>query len=103
MTLLQAATGGMGGFSSILLIVLMVIVFYFFIIRPQNKQQKKIAAARAALKVGDKIITAGGIYGVIKELNSANNQVTIEVWEGIKMKVDLNQVFAITEPTTERK
>lgn len=103
MTLLQAAAGGMGGMSSILMIVLMVVIFYFFILRPQNKQQKKIAAARAALKVGDKIITAGGIYGVIKDLNTANNQVTIEVWEGVKMKVDLNQVFAMSEPAEQKK
>lgn len=100
LTLLQAPRGGNSGMMSMLMIVLMIIIFYFFIIRPQSKQQKKIAAARAALKPGDKIMTAGGIYAVLREVNTATNQATIEVWEGVKMKVDLNQVFAIETSTT---
>lgn len=98
MTLLQAG-GAMGrsGLSSIIMIVLMIAIFYFFIIRPQSKQQKKIQEARKAMKPGDKIMTAGGIYGTIREINTENNQVTIEVWEGVKMKVDFNQVYALSE------
>ncbi len=97
MTLLQAG-GAMGsGMSSILMIVAMVAIFYFFIIRPQSKQQKKLQEARKAMKPGDKIMTSGGIYGTIREINTENNQVTIEVWEGVKMKVDFNQVYALTE------
>lgn len=95
LTLLQAPGGGNGGMMSMIMIVLMIVIFYFFIIRPQSKQQKKIAAARAALKPGDKIMTAGGIYGVLREVNTTTNQATIEVWEGVKMKVDMNQIFSI--------
>lgn len=88
---------GRSGLSSIIMIVLMIAIFYFFIIRPQSKQQKKIQEARKAMKPGDKIMTAGGIYGTIREINTENNQVTIEVWEGVKMKVDFNQVYALSE------
>ncbi|MBR8703936.1 preprotein translocase subunit YajC [Porphyromonas levii] len=97
MTLLQAGSVFGNGMNSILMIVLMIAIFYFFIIRPQSKQQKKIQEARKAMKPGDKIMTSGGIYGTIREINTENNQVTIEVWEGVKMKVDFNQVFALTE------
>ena len=97
MTLLQLG-GAMGsGMNSIIMIVLMIAIFYFFIIRPQSKQQKKIQEARKSMKPGDKIMTAGGIYGTIREINPDNNPVTIEVWEGVKMKVDFNQVYALTE------
>lgn len=97
MTLLQAGSAMGSGMSSILMIVAMVAIFYFFIIRPQSKQQKKLQEARKAMKPGDKIMTSGGIYGTIREINTENNQVTIEVWEGVKMKVDFNQVYALTE------
>lgn len=97
MTLLQAGSVFGNGMNSILMIVLMIAIIYFFIIRPQSKQQKKIQEARKAMKPGDKIMTSGGIYGTIREINTENNQVTIEVWEGVKMKVDFNQVFALTE------
>lgn len=104
MTLLQAPGGAMGsGASTIVMIVLMIAIFYFLIIRPQSKQQKKLEAARKAMKPGDKIMTSGGIYGTIKEINSENGQVTIEVWEGVKMKVDINQVFALPENNISKK
>ena len=104
MTLLQAPGGAMGsGVSTIIMIVLMIAIFYFLIIRPQSKQQKKLEAARKAMKSGDKIMTSGGIYGTIKEINSENGQVTIEVWEGVKMKVDINQVFALPENNISKK
>lgn len=103
MTMLQAPAGAMGsGVSTIIMIVLMIAIFYFLIIRPQSKQQKKLEAARKAMKPGDKIMTAGGIYGTIKEINSENGQVTIEVWEGVKMKVDINQVYALPEHQSKK-
>ena len=54
---------GQSQWSGILMMVVIVAIFYFFMIRPQQKRQKEIQKAREALKVGDKVITAGGIYG----------------------------------------
>ena len=65
--LLQAA-GGQSQWSGILMMVVIVAIFYFFMIRPQQKKQKEIQKSREALKTGDKVITAGGIYGKIKEI-----------------------------------
>ena len=59
---------GQSQWSGILMMVVIVAIFYFFMIRPQQKRQKEIQKAREALKVGDKVITAGGIYGKIKEI-----------------------------------
>lgn len=95
--MLQAAAGAGGGmWSSIFMIVVMIVIFYFFIIRPQSKRQKELDKARSALKPGDKVITSGGIYATIRDINREQNQAVIEVWDGVKMKVDLNNVFALT-------
>lgn len=82
---------------SILMIVLMIVIFYFFMIRPQTKRQKELQKARDAMKTGDKVITSGGMYGIIREINKANGQVTLEVWEGVKVKVDINNIFSVEE------
>lgn len=85
-----ASGGGMG--MNILLIVAMVAIFYFLIFRPQQKRQKEIQKAREALKVGDKIVTAGGIHGKIKEV--ADVYMLIEVADGVRIRVDKNSIFA---------
>ena len=54
-----------GGMSMIIMMVAIFAIMYFFMIRPQNKKQKEIQKSREALKTGDKVITAGGIYGKI--------------------------------------
>ncbi|MBP1637839.1 MAG: protein translocase subunit yajC [Bacteroidetes bacterium] len=96
--LLQAATSaakptsGMGGYSGILMMVLIFVVFYFFMIRPQSKRQKEIKAQREAMKVGDKVVTSGGIFGKVKDIKE--NTVTVEIAENVRISVDKNSVFA---------
>ena len=82
---------------SIIMIVLMIVIFYFFMIRPQTKRQKELQKAREAMKTGDKVITSGGMYGIIREINKPNGQVTLEVWDGVKVKVDINNIFSLEE------
>ena len=61
-----AAAPGAGDILGMLLpLVLMFVVFYFLLIRPQRKKDKKVKDMLAALKVGDRICTIGGIYGTI--------------------------------------
>lgn len=88
--LLQAAGGG--DYSFIIMMVLIFAIMYFFMIRPQNKKQKEIANFRKNLEVGSEVITAGGIYGKVKELD--NNVVTLEIATGVKIKIDRNSIFA---------
>ncbi len=61
----QAPSTGMTGLFSIAWLVIILIVFYFLLIRPQRKKEKEDAAMREKLEVGDEVVTAGGIVGII--------------------------------------
>ena len=89
--LLQAAARG-NQWSGILMMVVIVAIFYFFMIRPQQKKQKEIQKAREALKVGDQIVTAGGIYGRIREIGDV--YMAIEVANGVTIRIDKSSIFA---------
>lgn len=60
-----------GGMSQIVMLLLIVVVFYFFMIRPQQKKQKEQKNFRANLAKGDRVVTIGGIHGVILEVNDS--------------------------------
>ena len=101
--LLQADAAG-GGWSGMLMIIAMIAIFYFFMIRPQQKKQKEIRKAREAMKSGDKIVTAGGIYGRIKEVK--DTCFIIEIASGVSIKIDKGSVYPTAEDaaqSTEKK
>lgn len=91
LTVMLQAQGG-GDLSFIFMMVAIFAIMYFFMIRPQNKKQKEIANFRKNLEVGQSIITAGGIYGKIKEIE--DNSVVLEIASGVKIKVDKNSIYA---------
>jgi preprotein translocase subunit YajC len=97
--LLQApsvpASSGMGQYSGIIMIVAMVAIFYFLMIRPQQKKQKDLQRSREAMKNGDKVITAGGIHGRIKEVSETS--MLIEVSDGVRIRVEKSSVYASPE------
>ena len=64
----QAALQGTAGYMPIVWLVVMFAVFYFMLIRPQKKQEKKQREMLAALQIGDKVVTIGGICGKISKL-----------------------------------
>ena len=64
-------------------ILLMVVIFYFLLWRPQKKQQKERASLLASLKKGQKIVTIGGIYGEIVELD--DEKVKVQVSEKVEL------------------
>ncbi|MDD6735606.1 MAG: preprotein translocase subunit YajC [Clostridiales bacterium] len=64
----SAASSGGSMISLIIWIVLMIVMFYFLLIRPQKKQEKQQKKMLAALQVGDKVVTVGGICGKISKL-----------------------------------
>ena len=98
-TLLQAAQGG-GMTSSLLLMVGLFAVFYFFMIRPQQKKQKELQKARESMKTGDKVVTAGGIHGRIKEVG--DTWFLVEVADGIKIKFEKSSVYASSSDANTR-
>ena len=88
--MLQAQGGA--DYSFLIMMVAIFAIMYFFMIRPQNKKQKEIASFRKNLEVGQSVITAGGIYGKIKEIE--DNAVIVEIASGVKIKVDKNSIYA---------
>lgn len=97
-TLLNAQNDG--GMSMILMMVAMFAVMYFFMIRPQNKKRKELQNFRASITVGQDIVTAGGIYGKVKDINEADNTLMVEIANGVKIKIDRNSVYA-SSPASE--
>jgi len=98
--LLQAPASGTS-WSMPLLFVGMIAIMYFFMIRPQQKKQKEIQKMRESLKVGDRIITSGGVYGKIKEVE--DTAFIVEIADGVKVKVDKASVFAATNDSPSAK
>lgn len=80
-----------GGWSFWVMMLLIFVVFYFFMIRPQTKKQKELQKQRDAMKKGDKVVTAGGIYGEIKEVQ--DNTLLITIAKDIVIKVDKGSVY----------
>ena len=66
-------------------LILMAVVFYFILWRPQKKEQKKRAEFLSNLKKGDKIVTIGGLYGVIVRLN--DKSATIEIADKLEVEI----------------
>lgn len=90
LTVLLQAQGG--DYSFLIMMVAIFAIMYFFMIRPQNKKQKEIANFRKSLQVNQKVITAGGIHGVIKEINDSD--VILEIASNVKIRIDKNSIFA---------
>lgn len=82
---LQAQQQGSGGLSLIIMMVAIFAIMYFLMIRPQQKKQKELQRFRNELKRGDKVITIGGIYGIIDEIN--DNHVLMIVDKNVRIKV----------------
>jgi preprotein translocase subunit YajC len=62
----------------IIFLVLIFAMMYFFMIRPQRKKQKEFQNLMSSLKKGDKIVTAGGIYGQIESINDESAIVKVD-------------------------
>ena len=92
--------GGGQGMQSILMLGLMVLVFYFFMIRTQMKKQKELKKFREGLKVGDKIVSIGGIHGKILEVSDSTVLVQSE---GTKLRLEKSAVSQAMEDTLQAK
>ena len=84
--------------STVILIVAMVAVFYFLIIRPQKKRDKQAREMRSSIKVGDEIVTIGGVCG--KVTNVKDDTITILSAES-KMTFLKTSVASVTSPDND--
>ena len=89
----EGGKGGGGDFSSLLPslfpFVLIFVVFYFLLIRPQRREQARRQEMLAAVKKNDRVIAAGGIYGVVTNVHREADEVTIKVDESTNTKLRL--------------
>ena len=92
LTLLQAQGGG--NMSFLLMMVIIFAIMWFFMIRPQQKRQKEIQNFRNSIARGTQVVTAGGIYGTVKDIDEAANTLKVEIANGICITVDKGSVFA---------
>ena len=92
LTLLQAQGGG--NMSFLFMMVIIFAIMWFFMIRPQQKRQKEIQNFRNSIARGSQIVTAGGIYGTVKDIDEAANTLKVEIANGICITVDKGSVFA---------
>lgn len=84
----QAAPDGIAGLLAgpLPMLVLMFAIFYFLLIRPQQKKAKQHKEMLAALKVGDKVMTGGGFYGRVIEIDQ--DVLTVEIGENVRVKIN---------------
>lgn len=104
----QAAGGGAapgGGIEAFLPLILIFVVFYFLLIRPQQKKMKEHRQMLDALRRGDKVVTGGGIIGTVTKVGE-NDEVTVEIAEGIRVRVRQSTISSVeskTEPAETKK
>jgi len=85
-----AAGSAGGGMSFFLMLALMFLVMWLFMIRPQRKQQKQLEEMRNSLKKGDKVVTAGGIYGTVADVSERT--VLVKVDGDVKLRIDKSSI-----------
>jgi preprotein translocase subunit YajC len=71
-TFLILFQGGLGGLAQFLPLVLIIVVFYVLVLRPQQKRQRQLQDTIASLRIGDRVVTTGGIIGVITTVRDAS-------------------------------
>ena len=65
--------------------LMVLAILYFLILQPMKKQRKKVQEFQSALKVGDKVVTTGGIYGVITRVN--DNSIQLQIAEKVRIEI----------------
>ena len=78
------------GWANILMIVVLIAIFYLFMIRPQQKKQNEIKKFREGIKAGDRVVTAGGIYGKVRSVG--DNTFDLEIAKDVRITIDKGSV-----------
>lgn len=94
-----ASASALQQYQPLIMLGLIIVIMWFFIFRPQQKKQKEIQNFRNSIKEGQEVVTAGGIYGVVKKIQEEDNTLQIEVSKGVSIKVDRNSVYESAQPT----
>lgn len=95
------ANSSPGGMSSLLLPILLIVVFYFILIRPQQKKEKQRQNMLKTLNKGDKILTRGGIWGVVVNVKEDGNAI-VKIADNVKIEVAVNAIEMVNPQLNEK-
>lgn len=90
-----------GGYSMLLVMAIIFAIFYFLIIMPAKKKQKMHQQLVGSLKGGERVVTAGGIYGTVTRV--FEDRVEIDVDKNTKLQIAKSSISAVIEPGGEQQ
>lgn len=89
----QGGDAGGGIFSTIIMFALIIAIFYFLIIRPQQKRQKGRQKLLDSVQKGDKVVTIGGVHGVVEGVE--DKTLLLKIADNVKVKVERTAISSI--------
>lgn len=92
----QGGADGGNPITAFLPLILMFAIFYFLLIRPQQKKAKQHKEMLASLRKGDRVLTAGGIHGVITEVDG--DDISVEIAPNLVVKMNRAYMAGLTNP-----
>lgn len=90
----EAAPSGGNPMGMFIPMILIMVMFYFILIRPQRRQQKALEQLRRDARVGDKIVTIGGVHGIISGMTERT--VSVKIAEGLSVKFDRSAIATVS-------
>ena len=96
----QGGEGGGGGLvSTLIMFGAIFLIFYFMIIRPQQKRTKEREKMLSALDKGDKVVTSGGVHGVVSGLD--DKTALLQISDNVKIKVERSAITTVLSKKSE--
>ncbi len=94
----QDVAGLLGPAVQFLPLILIFIVFYVLLIRPQQARQKEVKAQLAALRRGDRIVTAGGILGTVQRVKEGSDEIEVDIAPTVRVTVLRDTITTVLKP-----
>ena len=94
----QDASGLMANVTQFLPLLLIFGVFYFLLIRPQQTRQKELKAMLGALRRGDRVVTGGGILGVVQKVKDGSDEIEVELAPNLRVTVLRETISSVVKP-----
>ena len=91
----------LGGTNMMVWMIFAFVLIYFMTIRPQSKRQKQLQAQIASLKTGDKVVTSGGIHGLVVNIQDGPT-LTLKIADNVKIEVEKSAVSSVLRPAESK-
>lgn len=94
----QDVQGLLANAGQFLPLILIFGVFYFLLIRPQQTRQKEVKAMLTALRRGDRVVTGGGILGVVQKVKEGSDEIEVELAPNLRVTVLRDTITTVLKP-----